>query len=135
MSRGGKRLDRLLAIRRLSEELDRSALAMVLASVREVETAIESQALSQVEAKQAGRQALSAGNHGEWLMADAQSEVAGWNSERLGVIREQRALEVPPAREKFMESRCEHEQVKKLIENAKQVRKVAGRRPRLTIGF
>jgi len=116
---GARRLDRLRAIRRLSEELDRSALATALASVREVESAIESQEVRQVEAKQTARQALSTGNHGEWLLADAQGEVAGWNCERLGVIREQRALEVPPAREKYLESRCEHEQVKQLIENAR----------------
>jgi len=119
VSAGGRRLDRLLAIRRLSEELDRSALAIVLSSVREVETAIASQETSQLEAKQAARRALSAGDRGEWLMADAQSEVAGWNRDRLGVMREERAREVPQAREKFMESRCEHEQVKQLIENAK----------------
>jgi hypothetical protein len=122
-------LDRLLAIRRLSEELDRNALAMVLASVHEAESAIAGQEAMQAEAKQVGRQALTTGDRSEWLMADAQNEVAGWNRKRLETLREERAKAVPPAMEKFMESRLEHEQVKKLIENAKLAEEIEdGRR-------
>jgi hypothetical protein len=121
-------LDRLLAIRRLSEELDRNALAMALASVHEAESAIAGQEAMQAEAKQVGRQALTTGDRSEWLMADAQNEVAGWNRKRLETLREERAKAVPPAMEKFMESRLEHEQVKKLIENARQVAEIEGGR-------
>ena len=128
MSGSGRRLDRLLAIRRLSEELDRNALAMVLASVHEAESAIAEQEAMQAEAKQVGRRALTTGDRSEWLMADAQNEVAGWNRKRLETLREERAKAVPPAMEKFMESRLEHEQVKKLIENARQVAEIEGGR-------
>jgi flagellar biosynthesis chaperone FliJ len=124
MSGSARRLDRLLAIRHLSEEIDRSTLANVLSSVHQAERAIASQELTRLDAKQAARQALSSGNRGEWLFADAQCEVAGWNRSRLDVIRQQRELDVPPAREKFMQSRCEHEQVKQLIENARQEAKI-----------
>jgi flagellar export protein FliJ len=120
VSHSARRLDRLLAIRHLSEEIDRSALANVLASVHQVESAIASQETMRHDAKHAARRALSSGDRSEWLLADAQCEVAGWNRDRLDVIRQQRELDVPPAREKFMQSRCEHEQVKQLIENARQ---------------
>lgn len=120
MSHTARRLDRLLAIRHLSEEMDRAALASVMASVHQVESAIASQETMRLDAKQTARLALSSGDRNEWLFADAQCEVAGWNRDRLDVIRQQREIEVPPAREKFMQSRCEHEQVKQLIENARQ---------------
>ncbi len=59
------------------------------------------------------------GDRGEWLMADAQGEVAGWNRGRLRILLQARSAEVAPAMEKFLESRREHEQVKQLIENAR----------------
>lgn len=124
MSERAKRLDRLLAIRRLSEELDRRTLSLALASVAEVETALDVQKTNLTEAKLTARRALTAGDRGEWLMADAQSEVAGWNRGRLGVLLEARASEVPPAMQKFLESRCEHEQVKQLIENAQTAERI-----------
>jgi len=114
-----KRLDRLLAIRRLSEELDKRDLELAVASVREVESAIEQQVQMKASAKQTGRSALNEGDRGQWLMADAQGEVAGWNRGRLEMILNERVLLVPPAMEKFLASRCEHEQVKQLIENAR----------------
>jgi Leu/Phe-tRNA-protein transferase len=124
-----RRLDRLLAIRRLGEDLDRGTLALALASVAEVEAALERQETTLADARLAARRALTAGDRGEWLMADAQTEVAGWNRGRLDVLLETRAVEVPPAMEKFLESRCEHEQVKQLVENAQQVEEIEeGRR-------
>jgi len=124
-----RRLDRLLAIRRLGEDLDRGTLALALASVAEVEAALERQETTLADARLAARRALTAGDRGKWLMADAQTEVAGWNRGRLDVLLETRAVEVPPAMEKFLESRCEHEQVKQLVENAQQVEEIEeGRR-------
>ncbi len=84
MKRGRKRLERLLAIRRLNEDLDRRTLALALAAVAEVETALARQEETQAEARLAAQAALAAGERGEWLLADAQSEVAGWNRGRLG---------------------------------------------------
>jgi Leu/Phe-tRNA-protein transferase len=124
-----KRFDRLLAIRRLNEDLGRRTLAHALASVAEVEAALARQETALGDARLAARQALTADDRGEWLMADAQSEVAGWNRERLGVLLQTRADEVPPAMEKFLESRREHEQVKQLAVNAQQAEEIEeGRR-------
>jgi NAD kinase len=108
----------------LSEELDRRALELALASVAEVEAALARQEAMRVDARQTARAALTAGDRGEWLLADAQHEVAGWNRGRLGVLLETRAAEVPPAMERFLGSRREHEQVKQLIESARQAEQV-----------
>jgi Leu/Phe-tRNA-protein transferase len=124
VSSKARRLDRLLAIRRLGEDVDRRTLALALASVAEVEAALARQETNLADARLAARSALNAGDRGGWLMADAQTEVAGWNRGRLGVLLEKRATEVPPAMEKFLESRREHEQVKQLVENAQQVEEI-----------
>ena len=123
MSDKAERLGRLLAIRRLSEELDRRSLQLALASVAEVEDALTRQATAIEEASAEGRSALAEGDRDGWLMADAQSEVAGWNRGRLGGLLEARSEEVAPAMEKFLESRREHEQVKLLIDAAEQAAK------------
>ena len=120
MSGTSQRLGRLLAIRRLSEDLDRRALQVALGSVAEVEAALGRQETALSEAMSATRVALASGNRGEWLMADAQGEVAGWNRGRLNVLLVARAAEVVPRMKQFLGSRREHEQVKHLVEDAKQ---------------
>jgi len=119
-----ERLSRLLTIRRLTEELDRTALAAALASVAEVETAVGRQESSITEAKAAARAALSGGDRIAGLMAEVQSEIAERNRVQLGVLLRVRAAEVGPAMEKFLESRREHEQVNQLIENARVARRL-----------
>jgi hypothetical protein len=115
-----ERLARLLTIRRLSEELDCRALQVALASVAEVEAALGRQERALTEARSAARTALSAGDRGEWLLSDAQSEVARWNRARLSLLLRTRSAEVPPAMKKFLVTRLEHEQVKQLVDDAKQ---------------
>jgi hypothetical protein len=119
-----KRLDRLLAIRRLNEELDRRSLRLALAAAAEVEAALATQEATLVDAKQTARAALIADDRGEWLLADAQHEVAGWNRVRLGALLRTRAAGVPPAMDRFLESRREHEQVKQLVGSAQQVEQI-----------
>jgi Leu/Phe-tRNA-protein transferase len=121
MSGRAARLDRLLAIRRLSEDLDRRSLGLALAAVSEVEAGIGRQETALAESELAGRKALSSGERGDWLMADRQTEVAGWTRRRLKVLLRARTVKVAASMEKFMESRREHLQVKQLVENAQKV--------------
>jgi hypothetical protein len=72
----------------------------------------------------AARSALNIGDRGGWLLADAQHEVAGWNRVRLDTLLQARAAEVPPAMERFLQSRREYEQVQQLVESAEQVEHV-----------
>jgi hypothetical protein len=120
MSGRAERLHRLLAVRRLSEDLDRRSLQVALAAVAEVEAAIASQETALRESKLALRSALSDGDRGEWLLADAQIEVAGWNLGRLKTLLCERADAVTAAMQSFLNSRLEHEQVKQLVGDAKE---------------
>jgi hypothetical protein len=133
MSDKTRRLKRLVGIRKIAEELDRRDLELAVAAVAEVDAALWATRGSLLEAGTAARAALGAGERGEWLLADAQSEVAGWNRGRLGLLRAQRVVAVEPAKEKFMASRLEHEQVKVLVEDAKrEEREDEGRRAQTT---
>ena len=90
------------------------------AAVAEVEGGLAAQDAALVEARLAERTALASGDRGEWLLTDAQREVAGWNRSRLRVLLQARTADVAPAMERFLASRREHAQVKQLIENARQ---------------
>jgi flagellar biosynthesis chaperone FliJ len=118
MSGRAGRLERLLAIRALNEELDRHTLEVALASMSEVEAALLRQEQALSESKLAARTALSDGNHSEWLLADAQIEVAGWNRQRLQTLLRPRAQAASEAMERLVESRREQEQVKQLVDDA-----------------
>jgi hypothetical protein len=120
MSGRAERLGRLLAIRRVGEDLDRSALGVALAAMAEVEMEMGAQESALAEARVTARAALDAGDRNEWLLADAQGEVAGWNRSKLKVLLAGRAEVAGTARARFLESRLEHEQVKKLVEAAEQ---------------
>ncbi len=109
--------------------MDRSALGFALASMAEVEMEMGAQEKALAEARMTARAALDAGDRNEWLLADAQGEVAGWNRSKLKVMLAGRAEVAGTAMGKFIESRREHEQVKKLVEVAEQATRVdEGRR-------
>jgi hypothetical protein len=124
MSGRAERLGRLLAIRRVSEDLDRSALGLAMALVTEVEMEMGAQENALAEARVMARAALGAGDRSEWLLSDAQGEVAGWNRAKLKVLLASRAEVADAAMGKFLESRREHEQVKQLVEDARQIERV-----------
>ena len=118
------RLKRLLAIRRLSEELDRSTLQLAQAAVREVESALGRHEAAQTELRLAARTALCQGDRCTWLLADAQAEVAGWNLRRLRDLLSARNQAVSEAMQAFQQSRMEQEQVGLLVEAARQAERI-----------
>jgi MarR-like DNA-binding transcriptional regulator SgrR of sgrS sRNA len=118
------RLKRLLAIRVVTEELDRSALQTALAGVSEVERTLAELESELATAKLAARVALADGQRSEWMMADAQGEVAGWDRGKLKRLLVDRAAVAGVAMKKFLESRRDHEQVKQLVQNAEQTSRV-----------
>jgi hypothetical protein len=120
MSQTAMRLGRLLAIRKLNEDLNRRTLEIALASVTEVEAGIASQEAVLTESHRTARAALSQGDRPEWLMADAQAEVAGWNRRRLKTLLHARAETAAEAMRAFLESRSQHEQVRQLVEDAQR---------------
>ena len=129
MSVREKRLRRLLAIRRIGEEQERRNLQSVLALVAEVDSVLGVQLQTKAAAGAASAKALHQGNRDEWLFAEAQIEVAGWNRGRLIPLHKSREAAVGPATADFLERRCEHEQVKRLIQDIQSQQQVAdGRR-------
>jgi hypothetical protein len=90
-----------------------SAVAEVASALRE-----DGEALSHSGA--AGRAALGRGDRREWLLAEAQGEVARANMEKLKNLLARREAAVPPAMERFLSCRLEHEQTKVLAESAQQ---------------
>jgi hypothetical protein len=123
MSQTATRLGRLLAIRKLNEDLNRRTLEIALASVAEVEAGIARQEAVLTESHHTAHVALSQGDRPEWLMADAQAEVAGWNRCRLKTLLHARAVAAAEAMREFLESRSEHEQVRQLVEDAQRTQR------------
>jgi flagellar biosynthesis chaperone FliJ len=123
------RLGRLLAIRKSSADLDRRALQDALGSVAQVEGALERQETARMQARAEAQAALHTGDRHEWLLAEAQHEIAGMNRTGLTQLLAARAEKVPQAMQRFVEGRRAHEQVQQLVENARRVEEVeAGRR-------
>jgi hypothetical protein len=89
-------------------------------AVAEVECAIATLDQRDAESRAIAHAALSDGNRPEWMMADAEREVTGWNLSKLKSLLATRMEGASIARKKFIESRCEHEQVKELVKNAHQ---------------
>jgi hypothetical protein len=113
------RMRGLERIRRLQEEMELRELQAAMGAVAEVAVALDMDGASLVGARDAGRAALVRGDRGEWLLADAQGEVARANLEKLKVLRARREAAVPPAMARFMACRLEHEQAKSLAGEAR----------------
>jgi hypothetical protein len=123
MSQRAERLDRLLAIRKLNEDLNRNALKLALTAVAEVEAGLARQEAALSDSRLAARIALCEGDRREWLLADAQGEVAGWNRRRLQALLDARTTAASEARTRFLESRVEHEQIRQLVEDSRQAKR------------
>ncbi len=120
MSGRATRLGRLLAIRKLNEDLNRRTLEIAIASVAEVEAGIAMQAAALSDSRVTAHAALSQGDRSEWLLADVQAEVAGWNRQRLQSLLHTRAAAAADAMRGLLESRSEHEQVRQLVEDGER---------------
>jgi hypothetical protein len=118
MTQRRQRLQRLLAIRRIGEDVERRRLQSALASLAEAETVLSDQRQATADASDAASSALRSANRGEWLFAEAQAEVAGWNRARLAPVLESRRAAIPPATAAFLQRRREAEQMQQLVENS-----------------
>ena len=121
MSGRAQRLQRLLSIRQLAHDMDRSAMKTALSAVAEVEGALAALEGVERDARLAGRIALADGLRSEWMMADAHAEVSALHRQKLKKLLIVRRGLVGVAMTKFLESRREYEQLKQLVRNAEQV--------------
>ena len=112
-----QRLQRLLAVRRVFEQVEHRKLQLALTSVMQAEAALDEQAQAIDNAKAASTNALGDCNHDEWLFAEAQVEIAGWNHARLLPILEMRRAQIPQTTADYLERHLEMQQVEHLVEH------------------
>jgi hypothetical protein len=113
-----------MRIRKLQEETERRELEVAVGAVAEVVAALRMDEAAVGESQEMSRNALGEGDRGEWLLADAQGEVARANMDRLAVLRVKREAAVPVAMARFLACRREHEQAKVLVREARQAEAV-----------
>lgn len=114
-----QRLQRLLAIRRMGEEIERRHLQSALGSVAEVENALSQQEYAISDASEAASSALRSGNRSERLFAEVQAEVAGWNQMRLTPVLQSLRQEIASSTAAFLDRRREAEQIQQLVNNCR----------------
>ena len=108
------RLGRIIAFRRLAEQLRNGELAEALAAAAASARAMQLQSRFLDQGREATISALLAGDQAEWQMAEAQTEVARWNHRHLEVMHAEHEQMVDTARERLLESRLESEQAELL---------------------
>lgn len=118
MSQSRRRLQRLLAIRRIGEEVARQRLKSALDSLAEAQTVLSQERQVIASAGEAALSALDACDRSERLFAEAEAEVAGWNLARLASVLESRRAEIPLARAAFLDRRREAEQIEHFIQQS-----------------
>ena len=116
MSAKVRRMQGLARIRRVQEETERRELAAALGAVHEVGAALRGDGAALIESDQLGRAALGRGDRGEWLLAEAQGEVARANLAKLRLLLTKREAAVPAARARYLACRLEHERTKVLVD-------------------
>lgn len=107
-------LCRIATLYGVMEEMRRSELEGTVAAVREAEEAIAVQRSAVLSARLDGREALAAGDRLGWMAADKRREVAGRRSLGLEEVRVKRETASEVARQQYLASRIESEQMKRV---------------------
>ena len=103
------------------EEMRRSELERAVSAMREVEEALAVQRSAVLCARLDGRAALEDGDRLGWMTADKRREVAGWRRIRLEEELVKREAASAAARQRYLSSRIESEQMKRLRDDAAQM--------------
>lgn len=127
------RLNRLANMYAVVERVHSIELQTKAAALVEAERAIEVQRVVVRSAGFDGREALGTGDRMGWSVAQAQREIAGWRRDRLERIRAERMQLSDTARERYLASRLESEQMKSVVGRAAaRVQVEEGRRTQAT---
>ncbi len=114
------KLRRLLAVRESRERLEKLELQRHLASARAMEKAIAEQESFRLHARHAGDAALRKGDQEEWLMSQAEYEIAGWNKSGLDEMSVGVNDGLVRAEEYYANCHLEYERSKILLEEIVQ---------------
>ena len=128
----GKRIAALKRIAKLYgavETMHSVELSRATSALNEAETAVRAEQAAGVAANLAGRAALTTGDREEWMLTDAEREMAGWRRGLLEGLRVERDAVREAARKQFLDSRVQTEQMKSVVTRMKeQVEIEQGRR-------
>ncbi len=126
---------RIAALKRIAklygavETMHSVELSRKTSSLNEAETAIKGELAAVRAANVAGRAALTAGDREEWMLTDAEGEMAGWRRGQLEGLRVEREAAREVARTVYMDSRVRTEQMKSVVANMREAVEVEdGRR-------
>jgi hypothetical protein len=121
-----RKLDRVLRIRELLEDLSRLEFEKKITSIRFLETAAERQRQLALSVRADALQMLagdeSAGRE-PWLMRIADAEILDWKEERLEALAQEGQGAVREAREELLARRLERRQVEALLATAARAEK------------
>ena len=127
---------RLASLRRLTklygglEHLRRSELELAAAEAREAEAAIVLQRTTARSARFDGREALTEGDWLEWKIADKRLEIAVRSVAQLEPLRVAKELKRDEARQSYLLSRLQSEQMQQLRDAAAKSVQIAEERQR-----
>jgi hypothetical protein len=122
-------LRKIASLYGVMEDMRRSELERAVDAVREVEEAVAVQRSAVVCARLDGRAALADGDRLGRTTADKQREVAGWKRIRLEEELVKREAASAVARQRYLSSRIESEQMKRVRDDAARMVEVdEGRR-------
>ncbi|MGC2300859.1 MAG: hypothetical protein WA476_18780 [Acidobacteriaceae bacterium] len=126
------RLDRVLRVRALLENLSRLELERKIGQTGYLRTAAEQQQRLAQLTREDAVQILTAGDsekHEPWLMKIADADILGWKGQRLGALAADAEKAVGQAREEMLARRLERRQVESLLSAAARAeKKVRARR-------
>lgn len=119
-----RRLDQVLRIRELMENLARAALETKTHAVRQLENAAKRENSSALESRrEAFTSASDSGpiDQGAWRLGLADAEIFARRGERFRIAAEAQKPAVSEAREAMLERRRERKQVETLIAEARRI--------------
>ena len=119
MKQRSAQLARIARVRALEERVREAAVGRASAQVRLVQMAMDETLSRKRAAMEAGRAALLLGDCGDWQLAEATGELAGWDRSRLLTLQTQRAAELALAEESFREGRLRRKRADRLHDAAR----------------
>jgi hypothetical protein len=120
---------RMTALYAAVEDMHSTELQQIAAAVTEAQQAIDSEQSAILTARLHERGALLTGDHESWIIAGNQQVASRWRRQRLEQIRHMRERLAEVAREQFMTSCQNTEQMKQIVDDISlQLGTVEGRK-------
>jgi flagellar export protein FliJ len=117
-------LNRLLRLRKMTEELRESELSREAQKLASIENAIDASAGESRLCREEAFRAIAETRGEDWLLATGAQELAEWRIRTLSIESDMQRLCVEESRARFLECRIEKRQVEKLLEAEDRVKQM-----------